>query len=68
MAFETVGSNGTRVVIYNLWQHEDGNVDLDFESGPEDICITWDGKGTQKEGSRKAASEQHIANRLRFSL
>ncbi|PWA41657.1 Histidine kinase-like ATPase, ATP-binding domain-containing protein [Artemisia annua] len=33
-----------------------------------DICITWDGKGTLKEGSRKAASEQHIANRLRYSL
>lgn len=65
--FETVGSHGTRVVIYNLWQDEDGNMELDFESDPEDICITWDGKGL-KEGSRKSVSEQHIANRLRYSL
>ncbi|GKC13355.1 microrchidia 6-like protein isoform X1 [Tanacetum coccineum] len=66
--FETVSSHGTRVVIYNLWQDEDGNMELDFESDPEDICITWDGKGTQKEGPRKAASEQHIVNRIRYSL
>ncbi|KVI06309.1 protein MICRORCHIDIA 6-like isoform X1 [Cynara cardunculus var. scolymus] len=66
--FEDVGSHGTKVVIYNLWLDEDGNMELDFESDPEDICISWDGKGKVKEGSRMAASEQHVAKRLRYSL
>lgn len=66
--FVDVGSHGTKVIIYNLWLDEDGNMELDFESDPEDICIAWDGKGKVKEGSRMALSEQHIAKRLKYSL
>ncbi|XP_052626397.1 protein MICRORCHIDIA 6 isoform X2 [Lactuca sativa] len=66
--FEDVGSHGTKVIIYNLWLDEDGNMELDFDSDPEDICIAWDGKGKVKEGSRMAVNEQHIANRLKYSL
>ncbi|XP_076906352.1 protein MICRORCHIDIA 6-like [Bidens hawaiensis] len=66
--FDDVGSHGTKVIIYNLWLDGDGNMELDFETDPEDICITWDGKSKFKEGSRMAATEQHLANRLRCSL
>ncbi|KAJ0436906.1 putative histidine kinase/HSP90-like ATPase superfamily, morc, S5 domain 2 [Helianthus annuus] len=66
--FDDVGSHGTKIIIYNLWLDDDGNMELDFESDPEDICITWDGKSKAKEGSRKAATDQHIANRLCCSL
>ncbi|KAL8230604.1 hypothetical protein R6Q57_000382 [Mikania cordata] len=66
--FEDVGSHGTKVIIYNLWLDGDGNMELDFELDPKDICITWDGKSKTKEGSRMAATDQHIANRLRYSL
>ncbi|KAI3512901.1 hypothetical protein L1887_20223 [Cichorium endivia] len=66
--FEDIGSHGTKVIIYNLWLDEDRNLELDFESDPEDICITRDAHGKMKDGSRQAASEQHIANRLRYSL
>ncbi|KAI3785785.1 hypothetical protein L1987_44910 [Smallanthus sonchifolius] len=66
--FEDVGSHGTKVIIYNLWLDDDGNLELDFELDPEDICITWDGKSKGKEGTRMAATDQHIANRLRYSL
>ncbi|KAI7754059.1 hypothetical protein M8C21_009574 [Ambrosia artemisiifolia] len=66
--FEDVGSHGTKVIIYNLWLDDDGNLELDFESDPEDICITWDGKSKYKEGSRMAATDQHLAKRLRCSL
>ncbi|XP_071710366.1 protein MICRORCHIDIA 6-like [Rutidosis leptorrhynchoides] len=66
--FENVGAHGTKVIIYNLWLDGDGKMELDFDLDPEDICITWDGKGKVKETSRFAATEQHIANRLRCSL
>ncbi|KAL4571045.1 hypothetical protein LXL04_017795 [Taraxacum kok-saghyz] len=66
--FEDVGSHGTKVIIYNLWLDEDGTMELDIESDPEDICIAWDGKGKVKEGSRMTENEQHIANRLKYSL
>ncbi|XP_076960530.1 protein MICRORCHIDIA 6-like [Bidens hawaiensis] len=66
--FDDVGSHGTKVIIYNLWLDGDGNMELDFESDLEDICITWDGKSKFKEGSRMAVTEQHLANRLRCSL
>ncbi|KAI7748868.1 hypothetical protein M8C21_024955 [Ambrosia artemisiifolia] len=65
--FDDVGSHGTKIIIYNLWLDDDGNMELDFESDPEDIRITWDGKGKAKEG-RMAATDQHIANRLCYSL
>ncbi|KAI3737332.1 hypothetical protein L2E82_27330 [Cichorium intybus] len=66
--FEDIGSHGTKVIIYNLWLDEDRNLELDFESDPEDIRITRDAHRKMKDGSRQAASEQHIANRLRYSL
>ncbi|XP_024972379.1 protein MICRORCHIDIA 6-like isoform X2 [Cynara cardunculus var. scolymus] len=34
----------------------------------QDIRIRWDGKGKAKDDSLKAISENHIANRLRYSL
>ncbi|KAJ9568275.1 hypothetical protein OSB04_004241 [Centaurea solstitialis] len=66
--FEDVGSHGTKVIIYNLWLDEDRNMELDFETDPEDICIAWDGKGKMKDGTRMATNEQHVAKRLRYSL
>ncbi|XP_076947656.1 protein MICRORCHIDIA 6-like [Bidens hawaiensis] len=63
--FENVGYTGTKIIVYNLWLDDDGNMELDFESDPEDIRITWDGNGKAK---RMAATDQHIANRLRYSL
>ncbi|XP_024972201.1 protein MICRORCHIDIA 6-like isoform X2 [Cynara cardunculus var. scolymus] len=64
--FEDVGPHGTKVIAYNLWLDEDRNMELDFESDPEDIRITRDAHGEMKDGSRKGGS--HIANRLRYSL
>ncbi|XP_071707036.1 protein MICRORCHIDIA 6-like [Rutidosis leptorrhynchoides] len=66
--FENVGAHGTKVIIYNLWLDDDGNMELDFDSDREDICITWDGKSKAKETSRLAVTEQHISNRIRSSL
>ncbi|KAJ9559638.1 hypothetical protein OSB04_004798 [Centaurea solstitialis] len=66
--FEDLGPHGTKVIVYNLWLNEDGNMELDFESDPEDIRITRDAHGETKGSSRLAESEQHIANQLRYSL
>lgn len=66
--FEDVGQHGTKIVIYNLWCNDGGNLELDFESDLEDIRICEDADKNEKGGSKLSASEQHLANRLRFSL
>ncbi|XP_071686500.1 protein MICRORCHIDIA 6-like isoform X2 [Rutidosis leptorrhynchoides] len=66
--FEDVGYHGTKVIVYNLWLDEDRNMELDFESDPEDIRITRDAFGKMKDSSRQAESEKQLANRLRYSL
>ncbi|XP_071686501.1 protein MICRORCHIDIA 6-like [Rutidosis leptorrhynchoides] len=66
--FEDVGYHGTKVIVYNLWLDEDRNMELDFESDPEDIRITRDPIGKMTDSSRQAESEKHLANRLRYSL
>ncbi|KAJ0048519.1 hypothetical protein Pint_15486 [Pistacia integerrima] len=61
--FDDIGSHGTKIIIYNLWFGGDGNMELDFDSDPEDIQINVDIK--KKE---KSITEQHIANRFHYSL
>ncbi|KAG9156533.1 hypothetical protein Leryth_006527, partial [Lithospermum erythrorhizon] len=65
---ETVGSHGTRIIIYNLWCKDDGQMELDFDSDLEDIRVHEDKIETVKSGSRMEVSNQHLANRLRYSL
>ncbi|GFQ01385.1 morc family cw-type zinc finger protein 3 [Phtheirospermum japonicum] len=59
-----IGTHGTKVIVYNLWYGDEGKMELDFDSDPEDICIF----GSVKNTSRTEASDQHLANRLRYSL
>ncbi|KAI3807027.1 hypothetical protein L1987_22947 [Smallanthus sonchifolius] len=66
--FENVGPHGTKIIVYNLWLDEDRRMELDFDSDPEDIRITRDARSKLKDGSRQAESEQHLANRLCYSL
>ncbi|KAK9278507.1 hypothetical protein L1049_028074 [Liquidambar formosana] len=64
--FDDIGYHGTKVIIYNLWLNDDGNVELDFETDAEDIHI---GGETKKiHAHAKKISEQHIANRFHYSL
>ncbi|XP_043725121.1 protein MICRORCHIDIA 6 isoform X1 [Telopea speciosissima] len=67
--FNDMGHHGTKVVIYNLWFNDDGDMELDFESDPEDILIRG-GQRKVRTASRQSATigEQHIANRLHYSL
>lgn len=65
--FDDIGYHGTKVIIYNLWLTDGGTMELDFDSDPEDICVSGDAK-TKVKGINRTIKEQHIANRLRHSL
>ncbi|KAI3454468.1 hypothetical protein Pfo_011131 [Paulownia fortunei] len=65
---DDIGPHGTKIIVYNLWHNDEGKWELDFESDPEDICISGKGNNTAKVSSRKEANEQHLANRLHYSL
>ncbi|CAI9112660.1 OLC1v1013133C1 [Oldenlandia corymbosa var. corymbosa] len=66
--FDDVGDHGTKIVVYNLWLTDDGKMELDFETDPQDIRISGEANKNEKNGSRMAISDEHLANRLRFSL
>ncbi|CAI0398559.1 unnamed protein product [Linum tenue] len=60
--FDDVGLHGTKVVIYNLWYNDDGNLELDFNKDPQDT------RKVESLPAWRTVKEQHIANRLHYSL
>ncbi|KAF7838310.1 protein MICRORCHIDIA 6-like [Senna tora] len=66
--FDDIESCGTKVIIYNLWFNDDGNLELDFDTDPEDIRIAGDIKKVDVRPAWKEINEQHIANRFQYSL
>ncbi|KAL6583783.1 Protein MICRORCHIDIA 6 [Orobanche minor] len=64
---DEIGPHGTKIIIYNIWHDAEGKMELDFDSDPEDICISGKVNNTTNV-SRTEASDQHLANRLRYSL
>ncbi|GFP90724.1 morc family cw-type zinc finger protein 4 [Phtheirospermum japonicum] len=66
---DDIGPHGTKIIIYNLWHNDEGKMELDFESDPEDICLRKSkDNDTAKVTSRMDVNEQHLANRLHKSL
>uniref|UniRef100_A0A251VFT8 Putative histidine kinase-like ATPase, C-terminal domain-containing protein n=2 Tax=Helianthus annuus TaxID=4232 RepID=A0A251VFT8_HELAN len=66
--FDDIGEHGTKIIIYNLWLNDDGNMELDFESDIEDIRLALVEKTRAKDGSKQAITDNHLANRLQYSL
>lgn len=66
--FDDIGSHGTKIIIYNLWFSDGGNMELDFDSDPEDIRIAGDIINKFNPGGFRQLHEQHIANRFHYSL
>ncbi|XP_021832733.1 protein MICRORCHIDIA 6 isoform X2 [Prunus avium] len=66
--FNDIGAHGTKVIIYNLWFSDDGNVELDFDTDSEDIRISGDSKKVNATSKWKTVNEEHIANRFHYSL
>uniref|UniRef100_A0A803MG24 Morc S5 domain-containing protein n=1 Tax=Chenopodium quinoa TaxID=63459 RepID=A0A803MG24_CHEQI len=65
--FDDIGPHGTKVIIFNLWFTDDGTLEFDFESNPEDIRLR-NSENTKKINSKMLISEEHIGNQYRFSL
>uniref|UniRef100_A0A7C9AKM1 Adenosinetriphosphatase n=1 Tax=Opuntia streptacantha TaxID=393608 RepID=A0A7C9AKM1_OPUST len=65
--FDDMGSHGTKVIVYNLWFTDDGNLEFDLQSDPEDIRLEGSSI-VEKVGSRMSVSEEHIGNQYRYSL
>ncbi|KAK7330507.1 hypothetical protein VNO77_24702 [Canavalia gladiata] len=66
--FDDIGSHGTKIIIFNLWFNNDGDLELDFDSDPEDIHIAGYIKKIDAIPTWKIVNEQHIANQLHYSL
>ncbi|XP_048136438.1 protein MICRORCHIDIA 6-like isoform X3 [Rhodamnia argentea] len=66
--FDDIGSHGTKIIIYNLWFDDDGKMELDFDADPQDIRISGDIRKVETIPAWKSVNEQHIANRLHYSL
>ncbi|KAL6493512.1 Protein MICRORCHIDIA 6 [Orobanche gracilis] len=64
---DEIGPHGTKIIIYNIWHDAEGKIELDFDSDPEDICISGKVNNTANV-SRTEASDQHLANRIPYSL
>lgn len=60
--------HGTKIIIFNLWFNDDENLELDFDTDPQDILIAGDVKKIDTIPARKRLNEQHLANRLHYSL
>ncbi|KAF5958680.1 hypothetical protein HYC85_005905 [Camellia sinensis] len=42
--FDDIGNHGTKIVIYNLWLNDNGDMELDFDLDAEDIRVIADPK------------------------
>ncbi|KAJ3685922.1 hypothetical protein LUZ61_015086 [Rhynchospora tenuis] len=73
--FDGIGEHGTKIIVYNLWHNDDGNMELDFSSDPKDIVITGARKPLQRglrhkdgTGGNVNLTQKNVATRLRYSL
>lgn len=66
--FDDLGEHGTKVIVYNLWMNDDGDLELDFDTDKEDIQVRGTSKLESNDNVQKQLTNGHIANKLRFSL
>ncbi|XP_038686675.1 protein MICRORCHIDIA 6-like isoform X1 [Tripterygium wilfordii] len=65
--FDDIGPHGTKVIIYNLWFGDEGNMELDFDTDLEDIRLGGIIKKVETTPWSKV-NQGHIANRYHYSL
>ncbi|KAI3977215.1 hypothetical protein MKX01_035945 [Papaver californicum] len=58
--FNDIGDHGTRLIIYNLWEDDQGELELDFHSDPHDIQIRGVNRDEKKiEMAKKFPNSRH---------
>ncbi|RLN25607.1 hypothetical protein C2845_PM07G12310 [Panicum miliaceum] len=66
--FDDMGEHGTKIIVFNLWFNDDGNMELDFNSNEKDILITGAHKKVKTNKLEKIATQNYISTGLRYSL
>ncbi|KAG2598389.1 hypothetical protein PVAP13_5KG358400 [Panicum virgatum] len=66
--FDDMGEHGTKIIVFNLWFNDDGDMELDFNSDEKDILITGAHKKVKTNKLEKIATQNYISTRLRYSL
>ncbi|KAL6597872.1 hypothetical protein ACP70R_046677 [Stipagrostis hirtigluma subsp. patula] len=66
--FDDIGEHGTKIIVYNLWFNDDGDMELDFNSDKKDILITGAHKKVKTNKPEKIATQNYVSTRLRYSL
>lgn len=66
--FDDIGLHGTKIIVYNLWMNDDGDLELDFDTDKQDIQVRGASKLDKNDALQKQLTNKHISNRLRFSL
>ncbi|RRT54104.1 hypothetical protein B296_00038144 [Ensete ventricosum] len=82
--FDDIGHHGTKIIIYNLWFDDMGNMELDFESNEKeiykqlylepmliidnDIIVSGAPKQVETNNNSVMLTQNYIATRLCFSL
>ncbi|KAG2589358.1 hypothetical protein PVAP13_5NG240100 [Panicum virgatum] len=66
--FDDMGEHGTKIIVFNLWFNDDGDMELDFISDEKDILITGAHKKVKTNKLEKIATQNYISTRLRYSL
>lgn len=66
--FDDIGDHGTKIIVFNLWFNDDGDMELDFNSDKKDVLITGAQKKVKASKREKAEMQNYVANRLRYSL
>lgn len=66
--FDDMGEHGTKIIVFNLWFNDDGDMELDFNSDEKDILITGAHKKLKTNKAEKIAKQNYVSSRLRYSL
>ncbi|KAJ1283887.1 hypothetical protein BS78_03G161500 [Paspalum vaginatum] len=66
--FDDMGEHGTKIIVFNLWLNDDGDMELDFNSDKKDIIITGAQKKMKTNKPEKIAMQNYVSTRLRYSL
>ncbi|KAG8051676.1 hypothetical protein GUJ93_ZPchr0001g30350 [Zizania palustris] len=66
--FDDIGEHGTKIIVFNLWFNDDGDMEIDFNSDEKDILITGAHKKVKTNNLDKIATQNYVSTRLRYSL